>query len=283
MAVTTLAKGSRITGAQRSTLASNFAKRYAAGDSIRKIAEESGRSYGFVHGLLKEEGATLRGRGGATRGPGRSAGRNAAKSAPAKKSAAKSAPDKSPAKASAAKKVTKAAPAKKATAATKVTKAPAKAATKAPATKASATKAATTTTDQGCAGEGGQEPDDQCCIDREDRQGCPGQEGDQSSGSQGHCNEEGCAGQHSDRREEGHHQEVDREAGPGGQEGRREEGDDEEGCQEFLTPGTFDPRATVDARGSVACPPTVEARRSSRGSEVDRCRSWVACVAGAPG
>ena len=63
-----LAKGSRITGAQRSTLASQYAKRYAAGESIRKIVADSGRSYGFVHGVLKESGATLRGRGGATRG-----------------------------------------------------------------------------------------------------------------------------------------------------------------------------------------------------------------------
>src|SRR6478609_4264992 len=73
MAVTTLAKGSRITGAQRGSLASTYAKRYAAGDSIRKIAEDSGRSYGFVHGVLKESGATLRGRGGATRGPAKKA------------------------------------------------------------------------------------------------------------------------------------------------------------------------------------------------------------------
>ena len=42
-----------------------------AGESIRSIAEDSGRSYGFVHGVLKESGATLRGRGGATRGPRR--------------------------------------------------------------------------------------------------------------------------------------------------------------------------------------------------------------------
>lgn len=51
-----LAKGSRITGTQRSTLASQYAKRYAAGESIRKIVADSGRSYGFVHGVLKESG-----------------------------------------------------------------------------------------------------------------------------------------------------------------------------------------------------------------------------------
>src|SRR5205823_218053 len=74
MAVTTLAKGSRITGAQRTSLASTYAKRYAAGDSIRAIADEAGRSYGFVHGVLKEAGVDLRGRGGATRGAGKQTG-----------------------------------------------------------------------------------------------------------------------------------------------------------------------------------------------------------------
>jgi hypothetical protein len=68
-----LTKGSRITGDQRGTLASAFAERYAGGESIRSIAEDTGRSYGFVHGILKEAGATLRGRGGATRGPSRKA------------------------------------------------------------------------------------------------------------------------------------------------------------------------------------------------------------------
>ena len=32
------------------------------------MAEETGRSYGFVHRMLSESGVTLRGRGGATRG-----------------------------------------------------------------------------------------------------------------------------------------------------------------------------------------------------------------------
>ena len=68
-----LTKGSRITGDQRGSLAAAFAERYAGGESIRSIAEDTGRSYGFVHGILKESGATLRGRGGATRGPSRKA------------------------------------------------------------------------------------------------------------------------------------------------------------------------------------------------------------------
>jgi hypothetical protein len=89
MAGTTLAKGSRITGEQRTSLASTYAERYAAGESIRTIADQAGRSYGFVHGVLKEAGVDLRGRGGATRG--------AAKSAPA---SAKSATGASPKRAS---------------------------------------------------------------------------------------------------------------------------------------------------------------------------------------
>jgi hypothetical protein len=68
---TGLTKGARITGDQRSTLGEAFGQRYAGGESIRSIAQDTGRSYGFVHGVLKESGATLRGRGGATRGPRR--------------------------------------------------------------------------------------------------------------------------------------------------------------------------------------------------------------------
>ena len=62
-----LKKGARITGAQRDKLASELRKKYDAGQSIRALAESSGRSYGFVHRILSESGTTLRGRGGATR------------------------------------------------------------------------------------------------------------------------------------------------------------------------------------------------------------------------
>ena len=65
--VAELKKGSRVTGGQRDQLASDLKKRYEKGESIRLLAESSGRSYGFVHRILKESGATLRGRGGATR------------------------------------------------------------------------------------------------------------------------------------------------------------------------------------------------------------------------
>ena len=62
-----LKKGARITGTQRTKLAAEVKKAYDKGASIRELAEKHGRSYGFVHRLLKESGVTLRGRGGATR------------------------------------------------------------------------------------------------------------------------------------------------------------------------------------------------------------------------
>ena len=66
--VAELKKGSRITGGERDKLSSDLRKKYEGGQSIRLLAESSGRSYGFVHRILSESGATLRGRGGATRG-----------------------------------------------------------------------------------------------------------------------------------------------------------------------------------------------------------------------
>ena len=62
-----LKKGSRVTGGERDKLASELRTKYESGQSIRLLAESSGRSYGFVHRILTESGATLRGRGGATR------------------------------------------------------------------------------------------------------------------------------------------------------------------------------------------------------------------------
>jgi predicted transcriptional regulator len=62
-----LKKGSRISGAARDKLGSQLVKKYEKGSSIRALAEETGRSYGFIHRVLSESGATLRSRGGATR------------------------------------------------------------------------------------------------------------------------------------------------------------------------------------------------------------------------
>jgi hypothetical protein len=64
----TLKKGTRVTGADRTKLATDLKKRYSAGESIRSLASSTGRSYGFVHRILSESGVALRGRGGATRG-----------------------------------------------------------------------------------------------------------------------------------------------------------------------------------------------------------------------
>lgn len=86
----TLEKGKRIQGKDRERVAERFVKRYNAGDSIRKIAEANGRSFGFVHGVLKEAGVDLRSRGG-------DVGNGHRKSA-AKKPVIKKAPAKAPAK-----------------------------------------------------------------------------------------------------------------------------------------------------------------------------------------
>ncbi|MBA0125920.1 transcriptional regulator [Haloechinothrix alba] len=62
-----LKKGARITGDSRDKLAADLKKKYEKGESIRSLAESTGRSYGFVHRVLCESGVQLRGRGGATR------------------------------------------------------------------------------------------------------------------------------------------------------------------------------------------------------------------------
>ena len=62
-----LRRGARVTGPDRSKLATNLAGRYEAGESIRSLASSTGRSYGFIHRILTETGVALRGRGGATR------------------------------------------------------------------------------------------------------------------------------------------------------------------------------------------------------------------------
>jgi predicted transcriptional regulator len=62
-----LKKGARITGSERAKLAGDLRKQYDKGKSIRELAESNGRSYGFVHRVLSESGASLRGRGGSTR------------------------------------------------------------------------------------------------------------------------------------------------------------------------------------------------------------------------
>ena len=65
--MTELPKGRRITGGERDRLSADLRSRYEQGESIRSLAAATGRSYGFIHRVLSESGATLRGRGGATR------------------------------------------------------------------------------------------------------------------------------------------------------------------------------------------------------------------------
>lgn len=57
----------RLNRGQRAVLALSIVARYQQGASIRQLAEQEGRSYGWVHGLLREAGVELRGRGGARR------------------------------------------------------------------------------------------------------------------------------------------------------------------------------------------------------------------------
>ncbi len=66
-----IARGIRIVGEQRDALGAQLVERYEAGESIRSIAKDIGRSYGFVHGVLAQSNTSLRGRGGATRGASR--------------------------------------------------------------------------------------------------------------------------------------------------------------------------------------------------------------------
>ncbi len=63
-----IAKGRRVTGSERDKLANDLKKKYNGGASIRELAGDTGRSYGFIHRVLTESGVALRGRGGATRG-----------------------------------------------------------------------------------------------------------------------------------------------------------------------------------------------------------------------
>jgi hypothetical protein len=67
--VAEVSKGRRITGPDRDKLAAEVKRKYRDGASIRTLAAETGRSYGFIHRLLSESDVSLRGRGGANRKP----------------------------------------------------------------------------------------------------------------------------------------------------------------------------------------------------------------------
>ncbi len=54
----------RTPGPVRAELLAELRNAYEAGASIRTLAAATGRSYGAVHAMLVESGASLRGRGG---------------------------------------------------------------------------------------------------------------------------------------------------------------------------------------------------------------------------
>lgn len=60
-------KGARLHGPARDAAADEVRKLYDKGNSIRTISQATGRSYGNVHRLLTESGASLRPRGGSNR------------------------------------------------------------------------------------------------------------------------------------------------------------------------------------------------------------------------
>lgn len=66
-AATAFSKGARITGESRDRVKDEIRAQYEAGASIRSLAEQTGRSYGFIHKILVESDVALRGRGGANR------------------------------------------------------------------------------------------------------------------------------------------------------------------------------------------------------------------------
>jgi len=58
-------KGKRVTGTDLDALAKELRKQYTACASIRELSGDLGRSYGFVHRVLAQDGVTFRSRGGA--------------------------------------------------------------------------------------------------------------------------------------------------------------------------------------------------------------------------
>jgi len=67
MRVPALAKGRRISTAERDKLGKRLLTEYQAGKSIRQICAATGYSIGRVRGLLIDAGVEFRGRGGRQR------------------------------------------------------------------------------------------------------------------------------------------------------------------------------------------------------------------------
>lgn len=58
-----------VSGPARENVRAAAAEQYAAGATVRAIAADLGRSYGFVHRLLVESGIELRSRGARSKTP----------------------------------------------------------------------------------------------------------------------------------------------------------------------------------------------------------------------
>ena len=65
--MTTIHYRPRVTGGDREKLRDQLSEKYRQGASIRELADQSRRSYGFVRHMLTEAGVALRGRGGSHR------------------------------------------------------------------------------------------------------------------------------------------------------------------------------------------------------------------------
>jgi transposase len=63
----TLRRYEHVSGSNRAETRAAAAKLYADGATVRHIASDLGRSYGFVHRLLVESGVPLRSRGARSR------------------------------------------------------------------------------------------------------------------------------------------------------------------------------------------------------------------------
>lgn len=63
--------GHWVRGEERELLAKELLERYAKGESIRQIVSATGRKYGLVRTILRENGVELRSRGGPRSGPRR--------------------------------------------------------------------------------------------------------------------------------------------------------------------------------------------------------------------
>lgn len=70
--MTKLNKRVQLTSTRRSKLARDITTRYAAGASIRDLADYYGRSYGFVHRIVFDSGTPLHNRNASYRLAGRS-------------------------------------------------------------------------------------------------------------------------------------------------------------------------------------------------------------------